>query len=62
LSLTQSVLENITYGYEEAAENAEMIQKAAKLSNAHQFIMDTNEGYKTNVGQAGSQMSGGKHI
>jgi ABC-type multidrug transport system fused ATPase/permease subunit len=43
------VSENITYGYEEAADNAEMVQRAAKLSNAHGFVMDTNEGYKTNV-------------
>lgn len=45
----RSVADNITYGYDEAADNAELVQKAAKLSNAHGFIMDTNEGYKTNV-------------
>jgi ATP-binding cassette subfamily B (MDR/TAP) protein 9 len=43
----RSVHENITYGYSEAANNTEMVQKAAKLANAHGFIMDTHEGYKT---------------
>lgn len=35
-----------------------MIVKAAKLANAHGFIMDTTEGYETDVGEKGSQMSG----
>lgn len=40
---------------EAATEN---VQRAAKMANAHQFIMDTVDGYETNVGEKGSQMSG----
>ncbi|CAD5209211.1 unnamed protein product [Bursaphelenchus xylophilus] len=56
----RSVHENITYGYEPAYNNTEMVQKSAKMANAHNFIMDTTEGYETDVGEKGSQMSGGQ--
>eukprot|EP00122_Pirum_gemmata_P009670 Pgem_evm1s8925 len=36
------------------------IIEAAKMSNAHNFIMDFPDGYHTNVGLAGTQLSGGQ--
>lgn len=35
-----------------------LMSQSAKLANAHGFIMDTTDGYNTNVGEKGSQMSG----
>lgn len=55
----RSVHENITYGYAPAAGNTELVQRSAKMANAHSFIMDTTDGYETDVGEKGSQMSGG---
>lgn len=43
--------ENISYGYGQTTE--EMIHRAAKMANAHNFIMDTTEGYETDVGEKG---------
>jgi ATP-binding cassette subfamily B (MDR/TAP) protein 9 len=40
----RSVTENIGYGYEES--NQEAVQRAAKHANAHQFIMETQEGWQ----------------
>jgi ABC-type multidrug transport system fused ATPase/permease subunit len=33
---------------------------AAKAANAHEFIMEMNEGYRSNVGEGGSKLSGGQ--
>jgi len=38
----------------------EEIENAAKLANAHDFILKLSEGYETNTGERGSQMSGGQ--
>ncbi|EFP02911.1 hypothetical protein GCK72_001996 [Caenorhabditis remanei] len=55
----RSVSENIGYGLDKYDDD--MVQKSAKLANAHTFIMnDTTDGYNTNVGEKGSQMSGGQ--
>ncbi|ULU13282.1 hypothetical protein L3Y34_016052 [Caenorhabditis briggsae] len=55
----RSVTENIGYGLDKYDDD--MVQKSAKLANAHTFIMnDTTDGYNTNVGEKGSQMSGGQ--
>ncbi|CAB3406987.1 unnamed protein product [Caenorhabditis bovis] len=54
----RSVTENIGYGMDKYDDD--MVQKSAKLANAHQFIMDTSDGYNTDVGEKGSQMSGGQ--
>lgn len=51
----RSVTENIRYGCTADVDN---VQHAAKMANAHDFVMDTKEGYETNVGEKGSQMSG----
>ena len=43
-------------------ENATMEQvvEAAKIANAHDFIMDTEKGYDTNIGDRGGKLSGGQ--
>lgn len=53
-----SVLENIAYGRPEASR--EEIIEAAKLANAHDFIMDLPDGYDTDIGQRGIKLSGGQ--
>jgi len=39
----------------------EQIEAAARLSNAHDFISSFPEGYNTQVGDKGTQLSGGEH-
>lgn len=53
-----SIAENIAFG----AENAkiEQVAEAAKIANAHEFIMQTENAYDTNVGDRGSKLSGGQ--
>ncbi|KAH9520293.1 ATP-dependent translocase ABCB1 [Bulinus truncatus] len=53
-----SIEENIRFGKMDASE--EDIRNAAKKANAHDFIMQLPEGYKTNVGERGAQLSGGQ--
>jgi subfamily B ATP-binding cassette protein MsbA len=53
-----SVLENIAYGRLDATEDE--IIEAAKLANAHEFIMQLPEGYDTKVGDRGIRLSGGQ--
>merc|ERR1712087_910966 len=49
---------NIRGGNDEATQ-AEVIA-AAKLANAHDFIMELDKGYETNVGELGGKLSGGQ--
>ncbi|MGI9478471.1 MAG: ABC transporter ATP-binding protein [Hyphomicrobiaceae bacterium] len=53
-----SVRENITIGRDDLDD--EKIQHAAKLANAHDFIMTLPQQYDTPVGELGSQISGGQ--
>lgn len=53
-----SISNNITYGQKGIAE--EQIIKAAKNANAHDFIMETENGYNTIVGERGLRLSGGQ--
>ena len=55
---TGTVLENIRYGKPDATE--EEIIEAAKLANAHEFIMGLPNGYNTDIGQRGVKLSGGQ--
>lgn len=55
---SDSIRENILLGKPEATEE-EMIY-AAKLANAHDFIMSLPEGYDTEVGERGVKLSGGQ--
>jgi ATP-binding cassette subfamily B (MDR/TAP) protein 1 len=49
---------NIQYGNPDATQ--EQIEEAARLANAHDFITAFPEGYETQVGDKGSQLSGGE--
>lgn len=49
---------NITFGVKSATES-EVIE-AAKIANAHEFIVATPEGYQTNIGDRGGKLSGGQ--
>ena len=49
---------NITFGVENAT--MEQVIEAAKIANAHDFIMETEDGYNTNVGDRGCRLSGGQ--
>jgi ATP-binding cassette subfamily B protein/subfamily B ATP-binding cassette protein MsbA len=49
---------NIAFGVEGAT--MEQVVEAAKIANAHDFIMEKPEGYQTNIGDRGSKLSGGQ--
>ena len=49
---------NIAFGVEGAT--IEQVIEAAKIANAHDFIMEKPEGYNTNIGDRGSKLSGGQ--
>lgn len=49
---------NIAFGVENAT--MEQVVEAAKIANAHDFIMEKEEGYDTNIGDRGSKLSGGQ--
>lgn len=53
-----TVRNNIGLGKENASE--EEIIAAAKVANAHDFIMDLPNGYDTNIGDSGNKLSGGQ--
>jgi len=49
---------NIAFGVQSATE--EQVIGAAKVANAHEFIMATEKGYQTNIGDRGGKLSGGQ--
>lgn len=49
---------NISLGIDDATPQA--IEQAAKIANAHNFILNKEEGYNTNIGDRGSKLSGGE--
>ena len=53
-----SFIGNITFGVENATQ--EQVEQAARIANAHDFIMQTEQGYKTNIGDRGGRLSGGQ--
>ena len=53
-----SIEENIMYGYEGAS--MANVQRAAKMANAHDFIMRIPDSYKAQVGERGVMLSGGQ--
>lgn len=53
-----SVRENIAYGNNQATEDE--IIEAAKIAEAHEFIMELPQGYDTIVGERGQKLSGGQ--
>jgi subfamily B ATP-binding cassette protein MsbA len=53
-----TIFNNIAFANSEATE--EQVIQAAKIANAHDFIMGTENGYQTNIGDRGSKLSGGQ--
>ena len=49
---------NITFGVDSATR--EQVEQAAHIANAHEFIMQTEHGYDTNIGDSGGRLSGGQ--
>jgi len=49
---------NITFGVDKATR--EQVEEAARIANAHDFIMATEDGYETNIGDRGGKLSGGQ--
>jgi subfamily B ATP-binding cassette protein MsbA len=52
-----SIFNNITFG---RSFTKEEVIEAAKIANAHEFIINTSEGYQTNIGDRGMKLSGGQ--
>jgi subfamily B ATP-binding cassette protein MsbA len=50
--------ENIAFGVETA--DMGRVENAARIANAHDFIMETEQGYENSVGEAGNKLSGGQ--
>ncbi|MBQ2965532.1 MAG: ABC transporter ATP-binding protein [Bacteroidales bacterium] len=53
-----TIFNNITFGVEGAT--MEQVIAAAKIANAHDFIMEKEDGYNTNIGDRGGKLSGGQ--
>jgi len=53
-----SIKNNISLGNQNATDA--MIVDAAKAANAHEFILEAENGYDTNIGERGSKLSGGQ--
>ena len=53
-----TIFNNIAFGVENAT--MEQVVAAAKIANAHDFIMEKEKGYETNIGDGGRMLSGGQ--
>ncbi len=53
-----TVYNNIAFGMENVT--AEDVERAARIANAHDFIMQMEQGYQTNIGDRGAKLSGGQ--
>ncbi len=49
---------NITFGVDHATQG--QVEQAARIANAHDFIMASEDGYQTNIGDRGCRLSGGQ--
>lgn len=58
LLFNESVAYNIALGQPEATR--EDVEEAARIANAHDFIMELEEGYDTHIGDGGNKLSGGQ--
>ena len=56
--LNDTFFNNITFGVDHATQ--EMVDQAARIANAYEFIMESEEGFDTNIGDRGSKLSGGQ--
>lgn len=53
-----TIYNNITFGVKSATK--EQVEEAARIANAHEFIMSTEDGYQTCIGDRGCRLSGGQ--
>ena len=53
-----TIYNNIVFGMENVS--IEQVEQAARIANAHEFIMGTENGYHTNIGDRGNKLSGGQ--
>jgi subfamily B ATP-binding cassette protein MsbA len=53
-----SIFNNIAFGKTNAT--IEEVEAAARIANAHNFILETEKGYETNIGDRGTKLSGGQ--
>lgn len=53
-----SIRNNIAFGKPDASQ--EEIERAAKIANAHEFILDIPQGYESIIGERGAKLSGGQ--
>ena len=53
-----TIYNNIVFGMKDVTP--EQVERAAKIANAHEFIMNTEDGYQTMVGDRGCRLSGGQ--
>lgn len=53
-----TIFQNIAFGSPDAT--MEQVEAAARIANAHEFIMGTEEGYYSNIGDRGMKLSGGQ--
>lgn len=53
-----TIFNNIAFGMDNVRE--EDVIRAAKVANAHDFIMQTEDGYQTTIGERGTKLSGGQ--
>lgn len=53
-----TIFNNIAFGVENATQ--EQVENAARIANAHDFILQTENGYQTVIGDRGGKLSGGQ--
>lgn len=53
-----TIFGNIAFGLKNVSQEA--VENAARIANAHDFIMSTEQGYQTNIGDRGIKLSGGQ--
>jgi subfamily B ATP-binding cassette protein MsbA len=53
-----TIFNNIAYGKTDATQA--QVEAAARIANAHNFILETSKGYQTNTGDRGTKLSGGQ--
>lgn len=53
-----TIFNNIAFGNKTATQD--QVERAAKVANAHNFIMESENGYQTRIGDRGSKLSGGQ--
>ena len=58
LLFNDTIYNNIAFGVDNVTQ--EDVERAARIANAHDFILAQPEGYQTNVGDRGSKLSGGQ--